>query len=516
MDKYVAKRDIIEHPSLHSIKLEWQAKKEKEEAEERMKNAAGSSNSLLSNSVHSTSSRAKKAGRQKSFKELQAEKNRKMKAEIEAMNPLQFILPSDKDSRANRRNLTKKSSAEGSIAFLSPYRYPEECPTSCQSIRAVVARRKQQHHDFRATGAFLQPVLPSPQRLDPSTFNPKDGISENNDEDDSMLDHKNFTRSTKYTAPTSSSALLSVAKSRNSLSISIEKDFVAATAAGKGFQVKDYTMDAFRYQPPVPIAQCISYEVDMEDLPQLAHKDDEEVDIMALAATSPGAAAAALALKEQKKLEEEKLATLANRSIFEVNKDNYAFNDRTAFNNIHYRKINLPSISHSKHSSHHDSSPGQSQHLPPSRGSRRPQSPGASSSSPPPPLITSGRQKEIFGQEFPENSTARPTSSSVAFFDHPSSSRHFSPVRDGKESSEEMDVGHGGDELKGIIKEWYRRNNIYAPKRYNRKKEGLYMTQSHPTSSIVLDGLLLEVNPYTAEDSIIRNNLDKNTDEMEV
>ena len=70
--------------------------------------------------------------------------------------------------------------------------------------------------------------------------------------------------------------------------------------------------------------------------------------------------------------------------------------------------------------------------------------------------------------------------------------------------------------MKGIIKEWYRRNNIYAPKRYNRKKEGLYVTQSHPTSSIVLDGLLLEVNPYTAEDSIIRNNLDKNTDEMEV
>lgn len=510
MDKYVARRDLIEHPSLQAIKLEWQAKKENEEAEERLKNAGTSSNSLLS-SVHSTSSRAKKAGRQKSFKELQAEKNRKLKAEIEAMNPLQFILPSDKDSNANSKNFSKTSSAEGSIAFLSPYRYPEECPTSSHSIRAVVTRRKQQHHNFRASGTYLIPTPTSPQRLDPLTFNHEDGVSENND-GEIIVGANNIRRSSKNITA-NNSTVQSVTKSRSSLSISIDKDYAAASSPGKGFQVKDYTMDAFRYQPPVPIAQCISYEVDMEDLPQLANKDNEEIDILALAATSPGAAAAAIALKEQKRIEEEKIAALANRSIFEVNKDNYAFNDRTAFNNIHYRKINLPSITQSNH---YDSSPSQSQHLPPSRGSHhRPKSPGS-------PLMTAGRQNDVFVEhKRGDELVAKPSASSTAFFDHPSTARYGrSANTTGAESSKALDMGRGSDthreDLKGLIKEWYRRNNIYAPKRYNRKAEGRYVTQSHPTSSIVLDGLLLETNPYTAEDSFIRNNLNKETDEMEV
>eukprot|EP01035_Chromulina_nebulosa_P028414 gene28414-37510_t len=398
VDKYVARRDLIEHPSLHAIKLEWQAKKEKEEAEERMRNAAATSNSLLS--LHSTSSRAKKAGRQKSFKELQAEKNRKLKAESEAMNPLQFILPSDKDSHAKSKNFSKTSSTEGSIAFLSPYRYPEECPTSSHSIRALNTRRKQQHNNFRASGTYLSPTPTSPQRLDPLTFSQEDGISENND-GRPIISGSNIRRSSKNSIANISTQQ-SVAKSRNSLSISIEKDFATASSSEKGFQVKDYTKDAFRYQPPIPIAQCISYEVDMEDLPQFANKDNQEIDILELAATSPGAAAAALALKEQKRIEEEKIAALANRSIFEVNKDNYAFNDRTAFNNIHYHKINLPSISQSKHSSHHDSSPSQSQHLPPSRGSHRPKSAGS-------PRVTSGRQNEVFVQQQGDELVAKPT-----------------------------------------------------------------------------------------------------------
>ena len=496
VDKYVKSKDVIEHPSLYDIRLEWQAKKEKEAFEQlqlELSKKDQSSTSLLSSSMHSnTSTKSKKAaGRQKSFKELQAEKNRKSKENV--LDPLQFIIPEEKQKAVTKKlGSNGKPIPEGSYAFLSPYRDPFESHISSPYNRAAINRRKKEYHDNRSSGIFSKSGNQSPHapRLNPLSFNTNDGISENGDNSGRSKDYG--TRKQSIFASTEAPLQQQHSSSnisRSSISLAIERDFESSGPV-RGFQVKDYTMDAFRYRPPIPNSHCISYEVDMDDLPHAndGDKNNEEIDLVALAASNPAAAAAALAAIELKNQQEKERSHGADINIFEVNKSNYAFTDRAAFNNIHYHKLTLPSLS-SKHSPHTSASPSRSQSQHP-----RPNS-----------AALSGRVDLPSSREPP---------SPLSFFDHPTTARLL------EASSQEMDIErlHVDEKtnLKLAIRDWYQRNDVFAPKRYNRKKDGIYVKKCHSTNSIALNGLLLESNPYNADDLIIKKNLDRETNEMEV